>query len=210
MRLDLAERLRCPAAHEPTPLVVVAVRVDDRELIDGFAGCPACQLEARVADGAVRFGPPHDIVVAHDAARASATDDDAVARTAALLGLADPGGAVLLSGRYDALSRALRERYEVDTVVIGSRGAVPFIDHTFRAAAIDPASPANDPVAYAVIADAARALIVGGRLLLPAAHALPPAVRRLAEDARERLGEREAPSPIITLNRAPAPRTTSR
>jgi hypothetical protein len=217
MRLDLAERLRCPAPHEPTPLIVVAARVVDRELMEGAVGCPVCHLEARVTGGVVHFGAPHDITVAgdgsaegvgggHDDGRArSAPDDGAIDRTGALLDLAEPGGAVLLTGRYAAMASALRSAFGVATVVVRSRGEVPFTDHTFRAAALDPGAAAHE-----VAPDAIRTVAIGGRILLPAACHLPPAVRQLAADERERLGVREPPARVVPLTRAHPPRTTSR
>jgi hypothetical protein len=208
LRLDLAERLRCPAAHEATPLVVVAKRVVDRELVVGFAGCPVCQLEARVVDGVVHFDAPFAITIAGDGRSAeggaATADDAALERTAALLNLAEPGGAVLLAGRYGELARALRERFDVTTAVITGSGPVPFTDQTFRAAAVDAGEDSE------MAADAARTVSIGGRFLLPATRRLPPAVHLLAEDDHEKVGERESASPIIPLGRAAPPHTTNR
>lgn len=212
MRLELAERLRCPAGHVPTPLIVVARRVVDCELISGVAGCPVCTLEARVEAGVIEFPAPYAIVVAADASEAAgpvgapdaerAAPEDAIERAAALLGLAEPGGAVLLAGRYGVLAAALRDRLDVVTAVLRTPGAVPFTDATFRAAALDlPGAPLDDAV---------RAVTVGGRVVAPAAAALPAALRELARDAIEWVAEREATSPVVSLGRASPPHRANR
>lgn len=205
MRIELAERLRCPAAHAPTPLIVVARRVEERELVEGFAGCMTCHLEARVERGVVRIGAPHEVAVAGDATDGVApgpATDDTITRAAALLGLAEPGGAVLLAGRYAALAPALRARFDVMTAVITSSGAVPFADATFRGAALDLPGITLD--------DALRTVVVGGRLVAPASAARPIGARALARDDVEWVAEREATGPVVTLGRASPPRTTSR
>lgn len=205
MRIELAERLRCPAAHAPTPLVLVAREVDERELIAGFAGCMTCHLEARIERGALRIDGPPAVTVAADVdvdAPMTPTREDDVERAAALLGLAEPGGAVLLAGRYAALARPLRERFEVMTAAIATQGAAPFTDLTFRGAAVDlPGVPLDDVV---------RTVAVGGRLVAPCTAPLPAHLRELARDDREWVAEREAGGPIVTLGRAAPPRTANR
>lgn len=208
MRIELAERLRCPAAHAATPLIVVARRVDGRELIDGTAGCMTCHLEAVVTGGVLRIGAPHEVIVGGDAPDAPDATSPArpgeadLERAAALLGLAEPGGAVLLAGRYTALSAPLRERFDVMTAVIATRGDVPFVDGTFRAAAID--------LPGVMIDEVVRAVAVGGRIVAPSSATVPAGLRELARDDREWVAAREATGPIVTLGRAGPPRTGSR
>lgn len=212
MRLDLAERLRCPAPHGATPLIVVARRTDERELLDGYAGCMTCRLEARVVDGIARFAAPHDITITTDrepsaaesAPAAISMHDADVERTAALLALAEPGGAVLLTGRYAALAAALNARFDVTAAVVVSSGAVPFTDQSFRAAALDFGGDALE--------DAIRTVMVGGRILAPVSVTLPAgSLKELARDEREWLAAREVPAQVVTLTRSgDPPRTTSR
>lgn len=232
MRLDLAERLRCPNPHVATPLVVVASQVDGRDLRRGFAGCPVCQLELRFEDGVAVFAPeptasaPDAALDATlDAARATAAraasgDADAawqpsLERVVALLGLAEPGGAVLLTGRYAALAESLAVAAEVTVVVMatavpavlgesvarveGLVSAVPFGDATFRAVALD-----GDPAmasARRLVEDAVRATSVGGRVLAVASMPRPADTRELARDAAEWVAEREARSAPVSLRR---------
>lgn len=216
MRLEIAERLRCPRAHAPTPLVLVAERVVDRELIDGIAGCPVCLNEARIQNGDVSFAGlaaptasvPHGAVGDQHAAQPDRTSLD---RLRALLQLGEPGGAVLLTGRYARFAARLAEDLDVAAIVMAAapvrgRGvscvrsaerAVPFSDHTFRAAALEASAPASleSSFASAFLADAVRCVEIGGRVIGGADLALPPLLRELARDQTEWVGEREAGPP---------------
>lgn len=214
MRLDLAERLRCPADHPPTPLIVIARAKRDRELLEGFAGCPVCHLEARVRAGHVEFpagagDAAPDETAPGGAARGEAWSPD-VERLQALLGLAEPGGAVLLTGRYAALGAALAALADVAVVtmaapavdgldgvsaVLGAPRTVPFTDGTFRGAALDA------PLAAALAEDAVRAVAVGGRLVGAAALARPAGANELARDAHEWVAAREAVAQAVPLRR---------
>ncbi|MFM8567131.1 MAG: hypothetical protein ACKOCV_05545 [Gemmatimonadota bacterium] len=146
MRLELAERLRCPGVHAPTPLIVVAQETVARDLRRAIVGCAVCGLEARLAAGVLTF--PDGLVVAgvagaEGAARAGRPEpsvagaaaragDDAAApaeveettaaleRLVALLHLDGPGGAVLLAGRYARFAAALEVSHEVHAVVLAS------------------------------------------------------------------------------------------
>ena len=202
MRLDLAERLRCPRPHAATPLVVVASRVEGRELVSGDVGCPACRFEARVVGGDLELAasPGRDA----GAARSAALPD--LDRTVALLGLAEPGGAVLLLDEYARLAGAFAEALDLavatvdgpaGTAVRGVEAALPFVDGAFRAVACGSTTP--PPLA----ADAARCLAVGGRFIGPVALVPPSGVRVLAGDDREWVAEREAPATVVELRRRP-------
>jgi len=211
MRLDLAERLRCPRAHAATPLVVVTTAVAERDLRRGFAGCPVCQLEARIADGVVAFAEAEDLPLADDAWRPT------LDRLVALLGLAEPGGSVLLTGRYAASAADLSRATDVAVVVMGAAGisadehvgvvrglraAVPFSDATFRAVALDlPTDTAVSADVAAFAADAVRSVAVGGRVLARSATAVPDGIKELARDETEWVGERQLVSAPVELRR---------
>ena len=213
MRLDLAERLRCPRSHASTPLIVVADEVTGRDLRRGVAGCPVCQLEARIDAGDVWFGADRDDD--HGAPRdldgAPRDLDGALDRLIALCGLAEPGGAVLLTGRYGRLAERLTVAAGVSVVLIhprsphvgtdevstvhGERAQVTFIDQTFRAAALDAGFPES------FIADVARSVQVGGRIVAAASVVPPEGVSELARDAAEWVGARERAAVVVELGR---------
>lgn len=205
MQLEIAERMRCPRAHLATPLIIVAQRTAERELVTGVAGCMSCHLEAQVREGDVFFpgaAPP--------APTAPSATSEALDRLVALLGLAEPGGAILLTGRYAALAAAVAARVDVHVVVLNAepvRGAgvsvvhlaepvVPFSDNTFRGAALDA------DTSMPVLLDVVRALQVGGRLLAALPLERPFGIRELARDATEWVGEREAgPTGVVRITR---------
>ena len=206
MRLDLAERLRCPRSHASTPLIVVADEVTGRDLRRGVSGCPVCQLEARIDAGDVWFGADHD-----DDHGEPADLEGALDRLIALCGLAEPGGAVLLTGRYGRLAERLTVAAGVSVVLIhprsphvgtdevstvhGERAQVTFIDQTFRAAALDAGFPES------FIADVARSVQVGGRIVAAASVVPPEGVSELARDAAEWVGARERAAVVVELGR---------
>lgn len=206
MRLELAERLRCPNPHAPTPLVVVSRRKRDRELLEGFAGCPVCQLEVPIVEGHVRFSGNAPSSTAPEAG--TATDLD---RLVALLGLGEPEGTVLLTGRYGLVAEALAEATGVSVVlmhaarvspaselvsaVLGAPPRVPFTDMTFRGAALDKATP------IALAADAVRAVAMGGRVVGAASLAVAAGLRELARDDHEWVAAREGSGAIVELSR---------
>lgn len=226
MRLELAERLQCPGDHRPTPLVVVAAAVIDRDLRRGTAGCMQCGFQARVQDGDLWLpsqagrpvGPSSTRAsgaVSPDAPAAPAPSPEAIDRLQALLGLAESGGAVLLGGRYAAYAAGLQARLDLMVMVldpedgalssvarvVGRRDVVPFTDATFRAAALE------DPV---LLAAAVRTVRPSGRLVAPIGCACPEAVTRLASDATEWVGERGSAPVVVPLQRAGPPRPEDR
>lgn len=206
MRLELAERLRCPRPHTPTPLIIVAQRAVERELIEGVAGCPVCRLEARIEDGHLRFPE-----APADPSPVAAPDAERALRVIALLGLAEPGGAVLLTGAYAAYAGAIVRLVDVRAVVFGAAAervdgvsavhlpdpALPFTDGTFRAAAL--AADTSMPI----VLDAVRCVTPGGRVLGARPLERPESVRELARDELEWVGEAErGASGVVPLRRA--------
>ena len=227
MRLELAERLRCPGAHASTPLIVVAQETQDRVLRRAIVGCAVCGLEARITAGALTF--PDGLVVAGaagapaaDLGRAAAADDvpagaavpadvDAAAleRLVALLHLDAPGGAVLLAGGYARFAAALEASHDVHAVVLTSARdtrddprdgtpSIPFTDATFRAAAVEVMPPA-------LLGDLPRVITPGGRIVAVVGTEPPAGARILARDDREWVAEREGSGGgMVTLQRLKA------
>ena len=221
MRLDLAERLRCPRAHTATPLVVVTTAVVERDLRRGFAGCPVCQLEARIVDGDVVFSEAR-VESTTEVAQTTNADDTwtpTLDRLIALLGLAEPGGSVLLTGRYARLADDVARATDVAVVVMwstdgivanehvatvrGLRAAAPFGDATFRGAALDldASGPATTDERSAFAADVVRSVAVAGRVVATAALERPDGLKELARDASEWVAERQLISAPVALRR---------
>ncbi len=207
MRLELSERLVCPAAHERTPLIVMALESRDRDLVRGALGCMTCHRNATIERGDVVF-----------VARSASTDASlqqpaasAVDRLEAQLGLSEPGARVLLSGRYAQFASALVQRVDALVVVLNvpvpltpgvgavllEEPVVPFSDATFNAAAID------QGMSSAQVADVVRTLQREGRIVATLPRELPDGVRELARDATEWVGTRDD---VIQLRRSTSSR----
>lgn len=214
MRLELAERLVCPAAHERTPLIVVSQETRDRDLLRGVAGCMRCMREGQLHDGSLEFAPAAGarVMTAHTSPVPSpqVMDDDLLFRLVALLGLGEPGLPLLLGPSYAAAADALVSRHDAIVAVLeadgpsatgvgkvrGAGDAVPFADGTFHAAALD------GQLSDAARADAVRCVRVGGRVMASADLPVPPRVRELARDVQHWVGEVEAPALVVPLRRA--------
>lgn len=193
MRLELAERLRCPAAHAPTPLIVVAQETQDRHLRRAIVGCAVCGLEARILAGVLTLPSGLQVRHADDAAAlpapaADAEGSETVERLAALLHLDAPGGAILLVGGYARFGAVLASAYGVEAIALvppttmgAPATAIPFTDATFRAAAVE-------GVPDTAFVDLARVTVPGGRIVAPATVDPPLGVALLARDAREWVG----------------------
>lgn len=189
-------------------MVVVARAKRGSELVSGFAGCPVCHLEARFEGGDLQF--PGEALPAAESTPDGWTPD--LERTIALLGLDEPGGALLLSGRYASLAPQLVERLDVAVmlmgggrrpgdieavaIVTGRTPNVPFTDGTFRSAAVDLSFP------DALLPDLVRTIATKGRVLAVALHRPPPGLTELARDDREWVAARDASGALVELRRS--------
>ena len=98
MHIELTDHLRCPRDHAEAFLVLLPDRMEQRRVLAGHLGCPACGWSTAWTDGVPDFGggwrgqgePPFDAPAAH-----------------AMLGLDGPGGWVALAGNAGALAGAL-------------------------------------------------------------------------------------------------------
>ena len=171
----------------------------------GVLGCPVCHARYPITDGVVDFtgrgshAPPQDGV----------SDEGDVMRLLAQLALGEPGGVVLLTGRYARRVAELvalvdvtfilvdapdEPELNVATFVMSER--VPLADGSLRAAAVD-----WDRAATPYLADVVRCLRSGSRVVAPVPATPPPGVRILARDEREWVGEVETSVPVTPLRR---------
>lgn len=207
MRLELAERLVCPAGHATTPLIVVADETVERDLVRGTAGCMTCHREGTFAGGSLSLGDERRM--AASTAPILEPTEDLVFRLTALLALGDPGQPVLLGDTFQRVAPMLAERFDAAVAVLDAWGAsprgvghvvgagdrVPFADGTFAAAALD------SHLTEAALTDAVRCVRVGGRVLGDVHTAVPARVRELARDAQHWVGEVVAPPVVVPLRR---------
>ena len=212
MFVELIDLLRCPRPHEDTWLVASADETVGRHIVRGTLGCPVCAAEYPIDAAVVDFGAAADAGLAPDT-----EEEDDVLRVAALLGLAGGGGTVALGGTWQRVAAPLAEmagvrvllldpvrgeplREEVSAVRGG--GGLPVASGALRGVALD-ARTAD----AARLTAAVRALGPGGRLVAPAAAALPDDVAELARDARHWVAERvgAAASRPVVLSRSRRP-----
>jgi len=191
MFLELVDSLRCVRAHEDSWLIARADELVARHIVQGELGCPICEARYAVRDGVADFrdGAPHPAN-----ATASAQDAEALAlRAAALLGLTDPGGMVVLAGEWSACADALLDFVEgvqllavnpVSGLRSGGALSIALIPDVLPLAAASARGVALD-AAHAtpsLLAGAARALAPGGRLIAPASALVPETLQELARD----------------------------
>ena len=184
MRVETIELLRCPAAHESSPLVTVAHARNGDRLIEGTLGCPICGAEYPLKEGVA--------LLADHTGSESPTDSVDAMRTAALLGLSEPGMRVALCGAFGSVadeieqatgatcitvnaSPIIRSASTADHVVLASQALLPFSSASLAGLAVDDAN-------LALLADAARVVRAGGRVLAPARASTPAGVTELARD----------------------------
>jgi hypothetical protein len=157
--------------------VLAADRMVGREIVEGQLGCPVCEAVYPIQQGVVRFGsptgePPRE-----------ATD---VLQMAAMLDLAEPGGAVLLVGSWGVYAEPLAAAVDARFLVLDVPGQVPVAAQAVRAAATD--FPAG----------VVRAVKAGGRIVAPAPASVPDGVTVLARDDRYWVGQVSAQTESFT------------
>ena len=217
MFIELVDSLRCLEPHEETWLVAAVDRRDGRHIMHGTLACPICRREYPIRDGVGWF--------AREAEQAAArlttspdhsdepADDDRVTRAAALLGLIDAGGIVILGGPWTGVADRLPELGVAHVVVLNAPTSrespqevsaivvddlLPFRQTALRAAALGGAT-----ATASLLSSAVSALRSRGRLVAPADAPVPTGVTELARDDANWVGERAAvASPPVPLRSA--------
>jgi uncharacterized protein YbaR (Trm112 family) len=206
MYIELVDSLRCLTPHEDSWLVAAVSRMEGRHIVDGVLGCPVCRREYPVRDGVGWFadGDPRPAPLAPTA------DAERVGRAAALLGLTDPGGIVVIGGAWTECADALAEMGSAHVVVLDAAPSaaspqevsalriadrLPFAIGGVRAVALG-ADVARPPLFESAVA----VLRPRGRLVGPAAAAVPDGMVELARDSADWVAERGVVvSPPVTL-----------
>jgi len=204
MFIELVDSLRCVESHEDTWLVATVFQMDGRHIVEGVLGCPACRREYPVRNGIAWFVDSSETDAARIATPGAVANPGLTARAAALLGLSDAGGIVVLGGHWVACADALGElgpahivlvdakpsvdsTQETSGLVVGER--LPFAPGTLRGVALGGASARTGRVT-----SAAELLRPRGRLVAPATAPLPEGVTELARDVDDWVAERGATS----------------
>jgi uncharacterized protein YbaR (Trm112 family) len=199
--IEMLDLLRCTAAHEETWLVASFAKMQDRFVIEGKLGCPVCTATYDIAGGIPEFGRsmPED-------AGAPFGDDD-VFRYAAMLGMVKPGGTAVIEGSAAALASTIasvtdsrilcpnpaagvEESERVGLIASGDR--IPLATASVDAIAL------SDP---RFIAEAARILKPGGRLVAPSTVGIGESFTELARDSTHAVAEKSPDVVQLDLRR---------
>lgn len=177
MHLLLTDRLACPRCGPEFGLILLGERIEERRVLEGVLGCANCREQYPVRGGFADFRPPpREPFGAVGGIRAEPGSEDPN-RVAALLGLADGGGNVLLLGTAVPLALSLAGlleevevvaadpdlRAEVETpgvsrIACGPR--LPFFSGMFRGVCL------GGEEGLERLDEALRMVARGGRLLL--------------------------------------------
>ncbi|HEX6749484.1 MAG TPA: Trm112 family protein [Longimicrobium sp.] len=192
MYLLLTDILACPRCGPEFGLVLLADRIAERRVMEGRLGCPNCREQYPIHHGVLDVRTSMDAAAGAESPspeNAVGDDEAAAVRLAALLGLADARGTVLIAGPGAALADAVsalveevevvaftpdlpvdgEERTGVSRIVGGGR--FPFRDRTLRGVAL---TGGGDE---ARLAEALRVLQPGARVVVE--HAAEGTAERL-------------------------------
>ncbi len=212
MQLALVDLLRCPRPHEETALIATIDDMGPGGIDRGMLACPVCDARYRIDQGGIVFSPrARDRCWAAPAAKAPTPES--VLRAAALLGLTEPGGIIVLGGANAGVAAPLHDQIDVACVLYNPPGhvtgwhnvtpvyadALPLAPGVIRGVLLD---ATTGPTAAGLV----RALQSGARLVAPTETPVPPGVRELARDEESWVAEREAPTDAtpVRLTRAHA------
>lgn len=211
MFIELIDLLRCPRDHEESWLVAAFEKMDGRFVVSGKLGCPVCAATYPIEDGTADLrdratAMPRPSGAARSPQSTEALDSESSIRFAAMLGLTRPGMLIITTGDASALSHSLSELSRARIIALNPAAAVGE-DEGVAAVLADERIPLAAASAdgavmgarHAIpVAEFARVLKTGGRLVAAADLPLGPQFRELARDATnvvaEKLGE------LITLN----------
>jgi uncharacterized protein YbaR (Trm112 family) len=200
MQLALVDLLRCPRPHEETALIATIDDMGPGGIDRGMLACPVCDARYRIDRGGIVFSPrERDRCWAAPAAKAPTPES--VLRAAALLGLTEPGGIIVLGGANAGIAAPLHDQIDVACVLYNPPGHVtgwhnvtqvyadvlPLAPGVIRGVLLD---ATTGPAAAGLV----RALQSGARLVAPTETPVPPGVRELARDEESWVAEREAVS----------------
>ncbi|HEX9939752.1 MAG TPA: Trm112 family protein [Longimicrobium sp.] len=179
MHILLTDVLTCPRCGPEFGLILLADRLGDRRVLEGRLGCPNCREQYPVRGGVVDVRLPGGVADVETPSAADPADaQEGAVRLAALLGLADAQGTVLVAGPGAALAgdvAALVPELEVValaagpgdlparpgvTRMVGALAPLPFRAGKLRGVAFTGGAPG------AALAEGVRVLQPGARLVV--------------------------------------------
>lgn len=176
MHILLTDVLACPRCGPEMGLVLLADRMEDRRVVEGRLGCPNCREMYGISGGVADLRAPGVAATMEPAGESAEDDEEAAVRLAALLGLAEAKGMVLVAGPGAALAgrmAALVDGVEVIAVspvptasdapgvsAVAAGAVLPFRDRVLMGAALTGSASTE------TLAEALRVLRPGARLVV--------------------------------------------
>jgi len=219
--IELVDSLRCLEPHEETWLVAAVDRRDGRHIMHGTLACPICRREYPIRDGIGWFAPEPTDAAARltipreraDGVADDGADEERFTRAAALLGLMEAGGIVVLGGPWTDVADGLPALGISHVVVLNTRStpespqevsALVVDDQLpFRQTAVRAAALGGGTATGVLLQSAANVLRSRGRLVAPISAPVPAGITELARDQADWVGERTAvASPPVPLRSA--------
>ena len=211
MFIELVDSLRCLTPHEETWLVASVSEMSGRHIIDGTLGCPVCRRIYPVRNGIGIFTADN---AAPSSTNSGTAAEDRVMRAAALLGLSDGGGIVVLGDTWGECADALAEMGPAHVVTLTMAAsdaspqgvssivvddALPFGPGSLRGVALG-----GRTATPALLSSAVERLRGRGRLVAPVDVPVPDDVSELARDSQDWVAERAvvaSPPVVLRLGR---------
>lgn len=225
MHVELLEFLRCVRPHEPSWLVASVDCIEERDILTGRLGCPACGTEYEIRDGVADLslnaasGPPARTPTSpRGSAHAVPASSHLALRAAALLDLTTPGGFVLLAGSWSeaafelvtlldsvhilVLNPATQVASGYGVSIVLCPTDVPIRPGSTRGAALDASHSTPEWIAATTTSVRDR-----GRIVAHADAPVPGGVTILARDAHDWVAEtNQTTASIVQIARSrPAP-----
>jgi uncharacterized protein YbaR (Trm112 family) len=172
LHILLTDVLTCPRCGPRFGLILLANRVIDRRVHDGILGCSNCREKYPIRNGAGHLGAEPGLPV-------QVADDDALMRVAAMLGVTEGPGLVLLAGDAAAHAIALSDMIGGVEIVATDYGVPGGAHDRFSGDAGSAARPGIN-----VIGVAPRSIPVAGGRVLAAALSGTAADELLEEGTR--------------------------
>jgi len=182
MHILLTDVITCPRCGPRFGLILLANEIVDRDVRSGWLGCANCRERYPIEDGVLDLRTERALSPTPEppllpAQIGAADEEEAAFRLAALLGVAEGGGWLLLRGAGDALTARLAALLPEVRIIVTDGGmaadgapsgvsrvhmgaGLPLREHTLRGMAL------AGPMDAEAIARARRVLLTGSRLVV--------------------------------------------
>ena len=210
MFIELIDLLRCTKPHDETWLVAAFNTVSNRFVEEGKLGCPICSAEYWIRDGVGDFTGGVTLPACDKERNATGHSREELAtRAGAYLDATEPGATVVLGGLWAYAAQKLSEMSDVRVFALNApsdveeservgllrvASEIPLATGSALGVALDAWFP------EAIAESAVRVVRPRGRVVGPAAFAVPSGLTVLAHDDKYWVAEK--PPEVIPIRRA--------